>query len=59
MIFFIFKVTSFFPLEITTLQSLGVSAKTPSICRYCLQDTSKQQASNFSFVPDTHRNNEV
>ncbi|XP_027389710.1 fibrous sheath-interacting protein 2-like isoform X4 [Bos indicus x Bos taurus] len=29
--------------EITTLQSLGVSAKTPSICRYCLQDTSKQQ----------------
>ncbi|XP_045020441.1 fibrous sheath-interacting protein 2 isoform X5 [Bubalus bubalis] len=29
--------------EITTLQSPGVSAKTPSICRYCLQDTSKQQ----------------
>ncbi|KAI4554749.1 hypothetical protein MJG53_020048 [Ovis ammon polii x Ovis aries] len=29
--------------EITTLQSPGVSAKTPSICRYSLQDTSKQQ----------------
>ncbi|KAJ1058131.1 hypothetical protein K5549_015728 [Capra hircus] len=45
--------------EITTLQSPGVSAKTPSICRYSLQDTSKQQVSNFSFVPDTHRNNDV